>query len=96
LHLRSESTLDDLAEEINPRLRGWMQYYCRFRASEFKVIGDYIDRLLVRWAMRKYKRLRGHRRRAYRWLAATKRKRPDLFHYWSGRSAQTARAMGAR
>lgn len=96
LHLRSESSLADLIEEINPRLRGWMQYYCRFRASEFRVIGNYIDKLLVRWAMRKYKRLRGHRRRAYRWLAATKRRSPELLHCWSGYGVHTARTMGAR
>ena len=73
-----------------------MGYYCRFRGSEFKPVADYLDRLVVRWAMRKYKRLRGHKRRAVAWLAGVKRARPDLFHHWSGRGAFSIGALGAR
>ena len=37
---------------------------------------------LVRWAMRKYKRLHGHLRRAKRWLASVARRDPRLFAHW--------------
>jgi len=96
LHHRSELSIDQLARIVAPRLRGWMGYYCRFRGSEFKPVADYLDRLVVRWAMRKYKRLRGHKRRAVAWLAGVKRARPELFHHWSGRGAFSVGAMGAR
>ena len=38
--------------------------------------------LLVRWAMRKYKRLRRHRRRASHWLGGLARREPRLFAHW--------------
>jgi hypothetical protein len=34
LHLRSGSTLSELAQEINPIVRGWINYYGRFYKSE--------------------------------------------------------------
>jgi RNA-directed DNA polymerase len=43
---------------------------------------QHLDRLLVRWAMRKYKRLRGHQRRAAHWLRRIARGQPNLFAHW--------------
>ena len=96
LHLRSESSLDDLSRWMAPQVRGWRGYYCRFRGSEFHVIADHLDRVLVRWAKRKYKRLRGHTRRAVLWLRFQKRSRPGLFLHWQGSGSGMAGTMGAR
>ena len=41
-----------------------------------------IDVYLVRWAMRKYKRLRGHRKRAWKFLAGVFAREPELFAHW--------------
>jgi RNA-directed DNA polymerase len=95
-HLRSDLSLDELACVVAPRVRGWMGYYCRFRGSAFQPVASHIDTIIVRWAMRKYKRLRGHKLRAFAWLSRVKRERPDLFVHWSGRGAFTVGAMGAR
>lgn len=96
LHLRSETSLSALAEWMAPRVRGWIGYYGRFRASAFQAISRHLDRMLIRWAMRKYKRLRAHRRRAWAWLDKMKTERPDLFVHWSGRGAFSVGTMGAR
>ncbi len=96
LHLRSDLTLEDLARAMEPRVRGWMGYYCHFRGSEFEPVGSHIDRIIVRWAMRKYKRLRGHKVRAFNWLNRVKRQRPNLFIHWSGQGRFTVGTMGAR
>lgn len=96
LPLRSELSLGDLARMTAPRVRGWINYYCRFRGSEFQPVADYIDRVVVRWAMRKYKRLRGHRIRAFAWLDLVKRRCPGLFVHWCARGAFSVEAMGAR
>ena len=96
LPLRSELSLDELARRMAPRIRGWINYYCRFRGSEFQPVADYLDRLIVRWAMRKYKRLRGHKTRAFAWLERIKRRRPGLFVHWCGRGDFSVEAMGAR
>lgn len=96
LPLHSSLSLEDLAIRMAPRVRGWMAYYCRFRGSEFQPVADHLDRLIVRWAMRKYKRLRGHKSRAFAWLDRVKRERPDLFVHWCGRGAFSVGTIGAR
>ena len=47
-----------------------------------KIAFQHVDRILVRWALRQYKRLRGHQRRAAHWLRRIARRQPDLFAHW--------------
>ncbi len=96
LHLCSELSPEQLAARLAPRVRGWMAYYCRFRGSEFQPVAEYIDRMIVRWAMRKYKRLRGHKTRAFAWLDRVKHTRPTLFAHWCGSGSFAVGTMGAR
>ena len=96
LPLQSSLSLEDLAIRLAPRVKGWMAYYCRFRGSEFQPVADHLDRVIVRWAMRKYKRLRGHKSRAFAWLGRVKRERPTIFAHWCGRGSFSVGAMGAR
>jgi len=93
---RSQLTLEEIAQWTAPKLRGWMAYYCRFRGSEFQPIAEYVDNMLVRWAMRKYKRLRGHKTRAFAWLDRCKRRSPSLFIHWCGRGGFVVGATRAR
>jgi len=83
LHLRSDRSLDDLARAVNPSVRGWIGYYGRFYRSELSKSLRRIDAYLVRWAMRKYRKLRHARRRAVAWLARVKRRVPTLFAHWA-------------
>lgn len=91
-----ELSVERLAELLAPPVRGWMGYYCRFCGSEFQPIADYIDRSIVRWAMRKFKRLRGHKCRAIAWLDRLKRKSPALFVHWFGCGDFAVGTTGAR
>jgi len=82
LHLRSDKTLEDLSRMFNPILRGWINYYGRYYRSALYPTLRVLDRTLVRWATRKYKRLRGHPRRATHWLGRIARREPYLFAHW--------------
>ena len=82
LHRRSDKTLGDLAREVNPIVQGWINYYGRFYKSMLAPLLRRIDEYLVRWAKRKYKRLRGYTRQAKRWLARVARREPQLFAHW--------------
>ena len=73
-----------------------MSYYCVFRGSEFQVVADHLDQMIVRWAMRKYKRLRGHKTRAFAWLDRVRQRAPNLFVHWCGRGRFTVEVMGAQ
>jgi len=79
---RSDKTLDDLAAMFNPIIRGWINYYGRFYRSGLYPLLRHINWGLVRWAMRKFKGLRGHKHRAQRWLVGVARRQPDLFAHW--------------
>jgi hypothetical protein len=80
--LRSDNSLEDLARMFNPIIRGWITYYGRYYRSALYPTLRELDRRLVRWATRKYKRLRGHRRRAEHWLRRIANRQPELFAHW--------------
>ena len=82
LHLRSDKSLEDLSRMFNPKVRGWLQYYGRYYRSALYPIMRQLDRSLARWAYRKYKKLRGHVRRATHWLARISRRDRGLFAHW--------------
>jgi RNA-directed DNA polymerase len=82
INLRSDKAIDDLARMWNPVLRGWIQYYGRFYKSALYPTFRHFNGLLVRWAMRKYKRLRRHRRRAEHWLGGIAHREPRMFAHW--------------
>jgi RNA-directed DNA polymerase len=58
VNLRTTSDLAELAEWMNPVIRGWMNYYGRFYRTEMFGLLRRINTYLVRWARRKFKRLR--------------------------------------
>jgi len=93
LRTRTDKDLRDLANMFNPELRGWIQYYGSFYRSALCVVFRPVDRALTKWAMRKYKRFRGHQRRARKWLEAIARREPELFTHWPlyGNTRMTAR-----
>ena len=82
LHLRSDKALDDLARMFNAKIRGWVLYYSAFYKSALYRALRHIDRKLVLWATRKFKRLRGHKRRADQWLRRLASRQPNLFAHW--------------
>ncbi len=82
LHLRSDKAIEDLARMFNPITRGWLQYYGRYYRSALYPLMRQLDRSLARWAYRKYKKLRGHLRRATHWLARISRRDVKLFAHW--------------
>jgi RNA-directed DNA polymerase len=82
LHLRRDKTRDDLSRMCNPLVHGWVQYYGQAYQSALYPTCRVLDRILVRWAMRKYKTLKGHQRRATPWLGRMAQRQPRLFVHW--------------
>lgn len=83
LQRRSDKSLVDLANMFNPKIRGWMQYYGVVYRSRLYRVFKPLDEVLVRWAQRKYKRLRGHHTRAAHWLQRVAKRDPLLWAHWS-------------
>ena len=63
LHLCNwtQTELKEIARQLNPVLCGWIEYYGRYRPSALHPLYRHVNKTLVRWAMRKYKRFKGKR-----------------------------------
>ena len=79
---QTPGTLAEIARQINPLLRGWINYYGRFSRSALFSLADYVNQKLKSWIMRKYKRFRFHETRASLFLRRLARDNKDLFVHW--------------
>jgi RNA-directed DNA polymerase len=82
LRRKTQLSLQDLARQLNPLLRGWIDYYGRFAPSALAPLLRYVNQTLLAWAMRKFKRFKAHKIRASQFLQPLAATRPDLFVHW--------------
>ena len=76
LHHRSDKSLRDLAEMYNPCIRGWINYYSHFYKTQLRPTLKRIDLYVIRWARRKFKRLRRKTKGARDWFDRLRRANP--------------------
>jgi len=86
LHRRTGLTIGQLAREINPVVRGWMQYYGAFYRSALYPVLQRINAYLMRWLRDKYKRLRPMKKAKAAWQRVTSQY-PLLFAHWAWAAA---------
>jgi RNA-directed DNA polymerase len=79
---RNHHSLERIARFVNPFVRGWVNYYGRFYRSALTQVLRHLERALVYWVRRKFKRFRRHQRNATHWLGAVARREPGLFYMW--------------
>jgi group II intron reverse transcriptase/maturase len=79
----SRYSLDELSVRLNTLVDRWVRYYGLFHRSALQRALRTLDLHIVNWAMRKLKRLRGHKTRAWDWLAQLRMRSPRLFLHWS-------------
>jgi group II intron reverse transcriptase/maturase len=82
LHRHTEISEADLAAWVNPRVRGWMQYYGAFYRSALYPLLTRINAYLMRWLRKKHKRLRGRKKAQEAWTRAVTT-RPRFFAHWA-------------
>ena len=82
LRNRVDLSLEEIAKWYNPVLRGWIEYYGRFYRTAMHPVFSHFNRTLVKWAMRKYKRLKVHKTRASLFMQRIAKSRPSLFIHW--------------
>jgi len=78
---RTGQDLIDIARDINPVVRGWMQYYGAFYRSAMYPLLSRINAHLVRWIRKKYKRLKAKKKSLRCWRGIVKRC-PRMFAHW--------------
>lgn len=79
---RSDKSIQDISKMYNPIIRGWMNYYGKYYKSAMYPVLRHFDETLVKWATRKFKRFKRHRRKARYWLGNVARTNPRLFTHW--------------
>ncbi|MDT5045038.1 MAG: RNA-directed polymerase [Mycobacterium sp.] len=72
----------EIARQINPVVRGWMQYYGAFYRSARYPLLSRINAYVMRWIRNKYKRLRTTKKAKACWQRITSQ-HPRLFAHWA-------------
>jgi len=83
LHRRSELSVKELANKLNPVVRGWIEYYGEFFKSELNFLFYHLDKLVCRWVIRKYKKHGSNFKKAESWVKRIKDKAPNYFAHWN-------------
>ncbi len=83
LHKRSDLSVKDIANKLNPVVRGWIEYYGAFFQSELLFLVCHLDKLIYRWVIRKYKKRGSNFKKADNWVKGIKSAMPNYFVHWS-------------
>ena len=76
LHHRSDKSLTELAAMYNPC------YYSHFYKTQMRPTLTRIDAYVIRWARRKFKRMRHRTKGGRDWFDRFRRANPHLFAHW--------------
>jgi RNA-directed DNA polymerase len=79
---QTQRSLQDIAQQLNPLLRGWVEYYGRYAPSALYPLLRYVNQTLLAWVMRKFKRFKGHKIQASQFLQRLATERVGLFVHW--------------
>jgi group II intron reverse transcriptase/maturase len=82
LHRWTTLSLDELAAWVNKIVRGWLNYYGRYYRTAVLSLIRRINAYILRWARKKYKRLRPFYKALAWWKRVTQRA-PTLFAHWA-------------
>lgn len=76
------STLEmkEIAEKLNPRLRGWINYFGLYGKRELREVLKTLENRLIKWIQNKYK-IRGVRKAIIQ-LSEIKQSKPRMFYHW--------------
>ncbi len=81
LQLKSSKDIVELSKMFNKRIKHWIDCYAYFYKPEAIDALRYINRCLVKWVRRKYKKCK-KKKKAERWLREVANREPDLFAHW--------------
>ena len=78
IHKRRK-TIEEIAKEINPVLRGIINYYHKFRKSDIRNVWRQLNERLLKWV----KWEKGlYKKASVRYLKTKHKEKPDLFLHW--------------
>lgn len=75
-------SIEEIAEHFNSKLRGWLNYFGKYRRWKLNRIFKIFNARLTNWVRNRYKRLNKSYIKACKWLREYKQVNPDLFVHW--------------
>ena len=81
LQKQTSLSIIEIANKYNGKIQGWINYYSHFYKSEMRNVLRYINKCLIKWAMRKYKKLTSEIK-ARKWLQRIAENNVKLFAHW--------------
>ena len=78
----SNWSIEELANKLNPIIRGWCNYFGAYRKSEIQKELFYANYAIVLWYRRNHKKMGGSLRKTWRYIAIKAKMEPSLFHHW--------------
>ena len=79
---KTQRSIQDLAILLNPKIRGWIQYYGKISRRSLRPVFYYLHHRMIRWILNKYKRFKGSKVKAIKWLRQITVSYPNLFYHW--------------
>lgn len=76
----SNQTLEGFAQKLNPKIRGWVNYYTKFNKQKAHGVFYYLNGLIQKWMKHKYKI--SSWRKLYDKYYQFQATNPDLFYHW--------------
>lgn len=73
---------DEIANLLNDKIRGWVQYYDTFRYRTLSNVFHRLHNRIAKWIMNRFKRFKRSRHRAFNYLRYVHRRFPYLFYHW--------------
>jgi group II intron reverse transcriptase/maturase len=83
LQLRAGTDIEAIARTINPMVRGWLNYYCAYYPTSVAYTMKCLNKRIIIWALRKYKRFRRSKRKATEWVMEVIKREPKMFAHWA-------------
>lgn len=82
IYRKTETSLQQIAKLLNPKIRGWVNYYGKYTKSALNIIFRRVNAILVRWSMRKYKKFHNRLIYATQCLENYAKTARHLFTHW--------------
>lgn len=79
---RSELSIAEVAEWLNPMINGWINYYGKYNKSGMRPVMRQINKTLIKWCRNKYKKFRYSTGKACKFMIKMYEEQPELFGHW--------------
>lgn len=78
----TDRSIEEIADFFNAKIRGWINYYGKYRKRRLNRIFKIFNARLKTWVKNRYKRLNKSYIQGCKWLREYQNKNPELFVHW--------------